>query len=128
MSEQDLTPSEWQAVFRKARSLLDNGWCIDTMATDKYGTPVPYSDERAACFCILGAVGRALHDEQKIFERWRDRVDPLLEPCIPVGAYLGEDGADECSVAAYNDHACASVSDAIALLDAAIARLETPES
>ncbi len=126
MSEQNLTPGEWQGIFRKARALLDNGWCIDTMATDKYGTPVPYSDERASCFCILGAVGRALHDEKKLFGRWRDLVDPLLEPCIPAGADLGED-SDDATVAAYNDHACASVIDAIALLDAAIARLETPE-
>jgi len=127
MSEQNLTPSEWQGVFRKARSLLDNGWCTGTMATNKQGEQVPYSDERASCFCILGAVGRALHDEQKLFKRWRDHVDPLLESCIPAGADLGED-SDDATVAAYNDHACASVSDAIALLDKAIARLETSDA
>ena len=75
MSEQNLTPSEWQGVFRKARSLLDNGWCIDTMATDKYGTPVPYSDERAACFCILGAVGRAQVQPLTVVDRPRQLAE-----------------------------------------------------
>lgn len=127
MIDNNLTPSEGQTVFRKARGLLENGWCTETMATNKQGEQVPYSDAQASSFCILGAVGRALHDEKKLFGRWRDAVDPLLEPCIPAGADLGED-SDDATVAAYNDHACASVSDAIALLDKAIARLETSDA
>ena len=80
----------------------------------------------AACFCLLGAIAREMHERSRCPDSWRDLVDPILAPHIPaVGEEAGDgegpDADDDLApAAAFNDRPNTKLSDVLAVLDKAI--------
>jgi len=50
------------AVIRRARQLIERGWCQRMEAADKEGRPVIASSPAAVAFCLRGALWRASDD------------------------------------------------------------------
>ena len=52
--------NEAREVCADAARLVQQGWCQGQDARDKNGMPRSYLDEEATCFCLSGAIGRAV--------------------------------------------------------------------
>ena len=116
----DISETEWVNILGAAKSRLEDGWCKGSLARDSSGRKVSPDNASAACFCMLGAIAREMHERSICPDSWRDLVDPILAPHIPaVDAGEGMDD-DLCLVAAFNDYPRTQLSDVLAVLDKAI--------
>lgn len=57
-----MTPAE---TLEAAKSIIanPNKWAREAMARDRLGNEVKPEDETACCFCLVGAVRRAAHND-----------------------------------------------------------------
>lgn len=57
-----MTKRKLAQILRKARKLLEKGWTQGHWARDKEGLPADWASKEAACFCLGGAMRRAVVD------------------------------------------------------------------
>lgn len=89
-------------VLKRARQLLQRGWCQGYLARDAGGVHRYFDDERAVEFCALGAMHRADHDLRQEARGWRIAVYQAL---LRLDAVLEADGVAEwgCRVVRWNN-------------------------
>ena len=114
-------------VLQDARKLIDTPeqWTQGTFATSAAGDTVGLAEERAACFCIVGAVHR-VSLELDPFKPGRvpitASVRQALEATIDDGASFGSTVSAP-KIVRWNDSPEREHSEVLALIDATIKRL-----
>ncbi len=66
---------EREVLDRAIDLLMKFGWCQGTYAKDKEGRNIDLSSERAASFCVIGSIRRALEERKEMLpgQRWDTR-------------------------------------------------------
>lgn len=67
-------------ILSRAQGLIEQGWTRGALAIDKDGFEVSPYDPKAVCFCAVGALARALQEDEP-------QPDP---PINRVSAFLGD--------------------------------------
>jgi hypothetical protein len=98
-------------VLRKARGLIEKGWCQGVYAKDENGKPCDPNSAAAESFCVYGALRRWA-------QRYSDEYDAATDR-------LGEEPECQHGISLFNDHEDRTQAEVLALFDRTIAKLET---
>lgn len=119
-----VTYERQRALLRGARKYLENGWTRGAFARDAAGAPVRSWSEYATCVCLIGALNRAYQERD-----WGDSIG-LLDSVFRRLHTANLGPSDELPLAAtllagWNDGEGRTKEEVIALVDRAIAELDT---
>lgn len=101
-------------VLQKARALLEQGWCQDHHAEDAEGAPVPHYSERAACFCLDGALCRVTSPDTG----WKR--SPVYEAATDLLSEVAHELEEGCDFIDFNDMYGRTQAEVLDLMDRAI--------
>lgn len=107
-----LTEKTRQALV-DTKAILNQGWCVQAFARDKHGRPTSWRFEEATCFCLVGALGKALLKLDGNDADWN-----TIETALLMQLHLSSHPTAH-SVSVFNDTR-ADVSEVIALIDATL--------
>ena len=105
-----MTPADIIAGLRLIQQKLRQGWCQHVMARDKNGAMCHYLSSDAVCWCIHGASQATGVVSQDVFT-------PIMK--------LTNSEGDYAALTSWNDAPGRTQADVIAMLDQAIASVQT---
>ncbi len=105
------TQTELRPVYEQARGFLAQGWTQNASARDSIGHSTEPDDQDAVCWCIGGAIDRALMDVDQFWPIRTAAFDGIAK-LLPSSQY---------GVSGWNDATGRTQAEVLAVLDQAIA-------
>lgn len=112
------------SVIMEIRSRIQQGWCQDVGAKDKYGQAIYPWDKRACKWCLLGAFNSIAISEkgkvimpQKIIDKAHHAIVSRMK--FPDGSFH--------KMVFFNDNICKTQGEMLSFLDGVIEAMQTEE-
>lgn len=122
----EVSPGEIREILVETKRLLEKGWTQGGMAADGRGIPTSWWGKDAACFCLVGAVQRAVHD--RAVQKGIDKYGEFEMVVLATNHLRDALGMTDRRLVWWNDHEGRRKADVIGLVDRGIEALDAEEA